>query len=224
MVLVLVIGDFHIPHRVHDLPPKFKKLLVPGKIQQIICTGNVCDKETFEYLRTVSPDVHVVRGDFDEDPRYPLSQILVHAPIRIGVIHGQQCVPTGDIDSLAAIARQMDVDMLISGGTHTFEAVEHSGHFFLNPGSATGAWTGLIKGPVIPSFALMDIQGAVVTTYVYQLIEGDVKVEKIEYRRPAESVHGNPVAGYAVSTTDGRANVGRSSPIPAKAREFEGGW
>ena len=66
MVLVLVIGDLHIPHRVHDLPAKFKKLLVPGKIQQILCTGNRCDRETYEYLRTVSPDVHVVRGDYDE--------------------------------------------------------------------------------------------------------------------------------------------------------------
>ena len=75
MVLVLVIGDLHIPHRVHDLPAKFKKLLVPGKIQQILCTGNVCDRETYEYLRTVSPDVHVVRGDYDE--ARCSSQILV---------------------------------------------------------------------------------------------------------------------------------------------------
>jgi vacuolar protein sorting-associated protein 29 len=66
MVLVLVIGDLHIPHRIHDLPGKFKKLLVPGKIQQILCTGNVCDRETYEYLRTVSPDVNVVKGDYDE--------------------------------------------------------------------------------------------------------------------------------------------------------------
>lgn len=66
MVLVLIIGDLHIPHRVYDLPVKFKKLLVPGKIQQIICTGNVCDKETYDYLRTISPDVSVVRGDYDE--------------------------------------------------------------------------------------------------------------------------------------------------------------
>ena len=66
MVLVLVIGDLHIPHRVHDLPAKFKELLVPGKIQQILCTGNLCDRETYEYLRTVAPDVHVVRGDYDE--------------------------------------------------------------------------------------------------------------------------------------------------------------
>jgi vacuolar protein sorting-associated protein 29 len=70
MVLVLVIGDFHIPHRTHDLPSKFKKLLVPGKIQQILCTGNVCDRETYDYLRTVAADVHVVRGDYDEVRSY----------------------------------------------------------------------------------------------------------------------------------------------------------
>ncbi|KAF8578477.1 Metallo-dependent phosphatase [Ramaria rubella] len=223
MVLVLVIGDFHIPYRTHDLPPKFKKLLVPGKIQQIICTGNVCDKETYEYLRTVAADVNVVRGDYDEDPKYPLSQTLTHTPIRIGVIHGQQCVPTGDIDSLSSIARQMDVDVLVSGGTHKFEAIEYNGHFFVNPGSATGAWTGLSNELVIPSFALMDIQGPVVTTYVYQLIEGEVRVEKIEYRRPAESVHGAPVPGYgAPASVDGRA-IGRSSPIPTRPVR-EGGW
>ena len=33
-----------------------------------------------------------------------------------------------------------------------------------------------------PSFALMDIQGPVAVTYVYQLIEGDVRVEKVEWR------------------------------------------
>lgn len=59
-------GDLHLPFRAHDLPAKFRKLLVPGKIQQIICTGNVCDKETYDYLRTVAGDVHVVRGDYDE--------------------------------------------------------------------------------------------------------------------------------------------------------------
>lgn len=39
---------------------------MPGKIQQIICTGNVCDRETLDYLRTIAGDVHVVRGDWDE--------------------------------------------------------------------------------------------------------------------------------------------------------------
>ena len=80
-----------------------------------------------------------------------------------------------------------------------FQAIERDGRFFLNPGSATGAWSGAFNGYVhphlrggfvtdiifsdpTPSFALLDIQGPVVVTYVYQLIEGEVRVEKVEYR------------------------------------------
>ncbi|KAF9009132.1 Metallo-dependent phosphatase [Hymenopellis radicata] len=169
MVLVLIIGDLHIPHRIHDLPVKFKKLLVPGKIQQILCTGNVCDRETYEYLRTISPDVHVVKGDYDETTAFPNS------------------VPNGDLASLSATARQMDVDVLVSGHTHTIQAVDYENRFFLNPGSATGAWTGTFNGDPIPSFALMDIQGPVVVTYVYRLIEGEVRVEKVEWRKESDA-------------------------------------
>lgn len=64
--LVLVLGDLHIPHRCNTLPAKFKKLLVPGKIQHILCTGNLCTKESYDYLKTLAGDVHIVRGDFDE--------------------------------------------------------------------------------------------------------------------------------------------------------------
>ena len=42
---------------------KFKKLLVPGKIQHVLCTGNLCTKESYDYLRTLAGDIHVVRGD-----------------------------------------------------------------------------------------------------------------------------------------------------------------
>jgi vacuolar protein sorting-associated protein 29 len=44
----------------------------------------------------------------------------------------------------------------------------------------------LLREPT-PSFALMDIQGPVVVTYVYQLIDGEVRVEKIEYRKDADN-------------------------------------
>lgn len=39
---------------------------MPGKIQQIVSTGNVCDRETWEYLRGVAPDLRGVRGEYDE--------------------------------------------------------------------------------------------------------------------------------------------------------------
>lgn len=48
MVLVLCIGDLHIPHRAPDLPAKFKELLKPGKIHSTICVGNVCSKVSME--------------------------------------------------------------------------------------------------------------------------------------------------------------------------------
>jgi hypothetical protein len=54
----------------------------------------------------------------------------------------------------------MDVDVLLWGGTHKFEAYEMEGKFFVNPGSATGAmttgWWTEEEEPT-PSFVLMDV-------------------------------------------------------------------
>jgi vacuolar protein sorting-associated protein 29 len=69
-MLVLVLGDLHIPQRCANLPSKFKKLLVPGRIHHILCTGNLCTKESLDYLKTLANDVHIVRGDFDEVKYY----------------------------------------------------------------------------------------------------------------------------------------------------------
>lgn len=141
-------------------------------------------------------------------------------------------MPLGDTEALSAVARKLDVDILVSGATHKFEAFEFEGRFFINPGSATGAFTfsklgNSSKGELgasaeddkenkqdgdpatssgepetkqqqqqaklhadpdsinstTPSFALMDIQGNNVVTYVYQLVDGEVKVERVEFRK-----------------------------------------
>lgn len=121
---------------------------------------------------------------------------------RIGLCHGHQVVPWGDPESLALIQRQLDVDILISGHTHKFEAYEHENKFYINPGSATGAYNPLDTyvfkhlvhslsflscllnfRSVTSSFVLMDIQNTTVVTYVYQLVGDDVKVERIEYKK-----------------------------------------
>ncbi|KZT54173.1 Metallo-dependent phosphatase [Calocera cornea HHB12733] len=219
MVLVLLIGDLHIPYRTHDLPLKFKKLLVPGKIQQILCTGNVCDRETLEYLRGIASEVHVVRGEYDDNPTFPMSLTATHGPLRIGVIHGHQSVPLGDLDALAGIARQMDVDVLVSGGTHEFVAKEFGGRFFVNPGSGTGAWAGGAESDATPSFALMDIQGSVVVTFVYQLVDGEVRVDKIEYRKPSAPAAPAPGAAGGTGTLPGV-----TSPKPTPPRGAESVW
>ncbi|KAJ5289474.1 JAB1/Mov34/MPN/PAD-1 [Penicillium atrosanguineum] len=172
--LVLVIGDLFIPDRAPDLPAKFRKLLTPGKIGQILCLGNLTDRETYDFLRQVAPDLQMVKGDFDVDsPNLPLSKIVNHGSLRIGFTHGHTIIPPGDADALLIAARQMD------------------GRFFINPGSATGAmssgFTPEGEEPT-PSFCLMDIQGDVLVLYVYQLktdangVE-NVSVEKVSYRK-----------------------------------------
>ncbi len=42
---VLIIGDIHIPSRSAALPDQFKDLLMPGKMQHVICPGNVGSKD-----------------------------------------------------------------------------------------------------------------------------------------------------------------------------------
>ena len=80
--------------------------------------------------------------------------------------------------------RQLDCDILITGHTNKFEAYEHENKFYVNPGSATGAYSAL-EAEIIPSFILMDIQSSTVVTYVYQLIDDEVKVDRIEYKKNA---------------------------------------
>ncbi|KKK13799.1 vacuolar protein [Aspergillus ochraceoroseus] len=205
--LVLVIGDLFIPDRApvcdFTAPPKHKLYLAlanllfsgspgQGKIGQILCLGNLTDRNTFEFLRGVAPDLQLVKGDFDVDStNLPLSKVVTHGSLRIGFTHGHTIIPPGDADALLIAARQMDVDILLWGGTHRFEAFEMEGRFFVNPGSATGALsTGYWpegEDPT-PSFCLMDIQGDVLVLYVYQLKTDangaeTVAVEKVSYRK-----------------------------------------
>uniref|UniRef100_A0A8C5LGK6 Vacuolar protein sorting-associated protein 29 n=1 Tax=Jaculus jaculus TaxID=51337 RepID=A0A8C5LGK6_JACJA len=133
-MLVLVLGDLHIPHRCNSLLAKFKKLLVPGKIQHILCTGNLCTKER----------------DLDENLNYQEQKVVTVGQFKIGLIHGHQVIPWGDMASSALLQRQFDVDILISGHTHKFEAFEHENKFYINPGSATGAYNALETNIIHP--------------------------------------------------------------------------
>jgi putative phosphoesterase len=106
----------------------------------VLCTGNLTTKEQYDELRGLAPNIHVVRGDFDDDPTFPESKVIQIGQFKVGLIHGHQVVPWGDANSLAMIQRQLDVDILISGHTQKNEVSEHEGKWFINPGSITGAY------------------------------------------------------------------------------------
>jgi len=213
MVLVLCIGDLHIPHRVADLPAKFKSLLVPGKIQHVLCTGDLCVREAHDYLRALAPDVHVVRGQFDEprpsrggggvsggasphqQQQHPDAKTVRVGDFTIGLIHGHQVTPWGDADALAARKRELGADVLVCGTVRRVGArALDDGGLLVTPGSATGAFGGPEPptrgdergggdGDANPSFVLMDVDGGRITAYVYELVGDEVRVDKVEHGR-----------------------------------------
>ncbi|CCW70601.1 unnamed protein product [Phytomonas sp. Hart1] len=186
MVLALVLGDLHIPQRAAHIHEAFRKMFIPGRIQMVFVTGNVTSKEMIQYLYSIAPEVYCTRGEFDQECLKDLPESLVVdvEGIKVGLIHGHQIVPMGDRDSLAAVQRQMDIDVLISGGTHQAKIIEFDAHLFVNPGSATGAFTPYDLN-VIPSFVLLDIHNTSVNAFTYRYIteddtlgEGDAAGEK----------------------------------------------
>lgn len=152
----------------------------------------------------MSPDLKIVKGRFDvEATSLPLTQVVAHGSLRIGFLEGFTLV-SNEPDLLLAEANKLDVDVLCWGGTHRFECFEYMDKFFVNPGSATGAfsagWGGAAavkegagegedgEEEVVPSFCLMDVQGISLTLYVYQLRKDangeNVAVEKVTYTKP----------------------------------------
>ncbi|KAL1586834.1 hypothetical protein WHR41_04494 [Cladosporium halotolerans] len=197
--LVLVLGDLFIPDRAIDIPAKFKKLLTPGKIGQILCLGNLTSPSVYSFLRGIAPDLQLVKGDFDiplssaappaapygqqqppsggssGEPSFPiptaLSKVVTHGSLRIGFTHGDSIVPPGDPDALLIAARQMDVDVLCWGGTCKFEAYEMEGKFFVNPGSATGADSWMDE-----TLGASEEEDANTPSFVLMDVQGDVLV------------------------------------------------
>ena len=88
-----VVGDFHIPERKSAIPSKFRDILVPGKIQHILCTGNITGRESLDFLRNLAGDVHVVRGQCDPTSSWPEEKILKMGRLKIGLTHGHQVIP-----------------------------------------------------------------------------------------------------------------------------------
>jgi vacuolar protein sorting-associated protein 29 len=200
-------------------------MLVPNKMQHVLCTGNIGSKTQYNKLNELAPSLHVVAGDMEYNAPlkhssdtnagassngnhkpFPETKVIAVGSFRIGLIHGHQIIPYGSHDTLSMMRRRLDVDILISGHTHVNEVVEHEGGWHINPGSITGAFSPLNQGPtpVMPSFVLLAVQGPKVVCYVYKLIDGEVDVSKTEFtQKPKPVVHNTPIM---TSTNEGNGD------------------
>jgi vacuolar protein sorting-associated protein 29 len=141
--LVLVLGDLHIPQRASKIPAAFQRMLVPNKMQHVICTGNI-SMEQYEELRGLAPNVHVVAGDYDDleadSPgvvSFPETRVLQVGNLRIGVVHGHQLIPFKSKEAVERMRRKLDVDVIVTGHTHQAQVnVQEDDYYHINPVSS----------------------------------------------------------------------------------------
>ena len=90
-------------------------MLVPNKMQHIICTGNI-SREEYSELCTLAPNVCVTAGNYDDDQLgFPEHRVIQVGNFRIGVIHGHQIIPYNSHDAKARLTRKLNVDILVTG-------------------------------------------------------------------------------------------------------------
>ena len=193
--LVLLLGDHHLPSRATAIPEQFQRMLVPNKMQHVICTGNIESSQEYERLGELvggGSNVHCVAGDYDfVQQQYNLQQqqqlddekVVQLGQFRIGIIGGHQVVPLGDLSALAMTRRRMNVDVLVCGWRRKEGVVEHDGGYYIFPGSITGAYSSHSTTSINPSFILLAVQGSNMVCYVYELKDGEVDVSKIEFAK-----------------------------------------
>ncbi len=45
-------------------------------MQHVLCTGNLCSKEVYERLKGIAKNMHVVRGDLDDNVGFPETKVV----------------------------------------------------------------------------------------------------------------------------------------------------
>ena len=180
--IIVLVGDMLAPQRISDINEHFKSLLSPNKINHVLCLGNMGSKESYDWLKSLSNDFHCVKGDYDLDVSLPEQKMIQIGEFKIGIIHGHQVLPSGDINSLSNIQRQLGCNILVSGFTHELSIKVKDNVLYINPGSISGAFSPSIKDNS-PSFILLALQGdiAIIYSYIFNNENKKSDVKKYEY-------------------------------------------
>jgi putative phosphoesterase len=176
MASALLIGDTHIPERASAIPEPLRRVAASRRFDFILCAGDLTSGEVLEYLQSLGGDLRVVAGNMDYLP-FPLSDTVVVGGVRVGLTHGTQVRPRGDVQGLVQVASHMGVGVLVTGHTHSLSVNRVvgglGGVLLLNPGSAPGVWGGGVSSGV-PSLMILDVDSSGVRVEACELGVGDL--------------------------------------------------
>ena len=156
MEKIIAIGDFHIPTRAKQIPSWIVNFIRDYKPEYLLCTGDLTQKQVLDDLYNLAKNVYIVKGNCDFLD-LPLKFSIKIEWLKFGLFHGSGVYPRGNPNQLYDVAKSMNVDVLITGHTHNPKYYSFGDVVIINPGSATGVWSG--GGPSIgETFAKLEIE------------------------------------------------------------------
>ena len=139
-MLIGLISDTHIPDRARILPQNVIEAF--SDVELILHAGDLTSPKVIDELEEIAP-VMAVQGNMDRAHGIdlPKAKIVEVEGLKIGVIHGE-VYPRADSDQLLYLAKELNVDILVSGHSHQPKIEQKEGILLLNPGS-----------PIVPRLA-----------------------------------------------------------------------
>ncbi len=139
-MLIGLISDTHIPDRAKQIP---QNVLDSFKdVDLIIHAGDLTTQSVIDELEEIAP-VMAIQGNMDRVAGFdlPKARVIDVEGVRIGVAHGE-VYPRADTQQLLYLAKQLDVNILVTGHSHQPKIEQVEDILLLNPGS-----------PIVPRLA-----------------------------------------------------------------------
>ena len=139
-MLIGLISDTHIPDRARILPQNVIDAF--SDVDLILHAGDLTSPKVIDELEEIAP-VMAVQGNMDRANGINLTKakVIEAEDLRIGLVHGE-VYPRADSQQLLYLARELNVDILVSGHSHQPKIEQSEGILLLNPGS-----------PIVPRLA-----------------------------------------------------------------------
>ncbi|MBR0271055.1 MAG: YfcE family phosphodiesterase [Methanobrevibacter sp.] len=139
-MLIGLISDTHIPDRARQIPGNVLESF--KDVDLIIHSGDLTTTAVIDELEKIAP-VTAIQGNMDRVAGLdlPTSQVIDVEGVKIGVAHGE-VYPRGDTQQLLYLARELDVNILVTGHSHQPKIEQVEDVLLLNPGS-----------PIVPRLA-----------------------------------------------------------------------
>ena len=163
-MLIGLISDTHIPDRAKEIPEKVFEAF--SEVDLIMHAGDLTSPKVIDDLEQIAP-VMAIQGNMDRARGIdlPAAKVIEAEGLKIGIVHGE-VYPRADTQQLVYLAKELNVDILVSGHSHQPKIEQTDGVLLLNPGS-----------PIVPRLADR-------TVMILEINNKEVDVEIIKIGAP----------------------------------------